>query len=94
MEERIMWHNGGQVLAERSCREALEDTAARVKKQLDVRKELHGPLTRYVDSGVGHDFNGEDRKTLFAIVGGLSMEIPKLEAEYQALLAKIEAGEK
>lgn len=90
-----MWSNSGpQADLGRSCREALEETAAKVKKNLELRKNLHGPLARYVESCAGYDFDREDRKTLFAIVGGLSMEIPKLEAEYQSLLAKIEAGEK
>jgi hypothetical protein len=89
-----MWNNGGQPTLERSCREAIEETAARAKKQLDVRKDLHGPLVKYLNSGAAYDINVEERKTLFALVGGISMEIPKLEAEYQSLLAKVEAGEK
>lgn len=87
-----MWGSHG-VQAAGICRENLEETAARLKKQIDIKSALQKPLVNYVDN-YSYDFDGSERKTLFAIVGGLSMEIPKLEAEYQALLAKIEAGEK
>jgi len=77
-----------------TCKESLEDIAARIKKQLDIHKNLYIPLVKYLESDQGYNFNSEERKTLYALVGRISMKVPRLEAEYQAYLARIEASEK
>lgn len=88
-----MWGGNNYPVEAKSCREDLEMVAARLKKQINIKSALRVPLEKYVEN-FSYDFDGSERKTLFAIVGGLAIEIPKLEAEYQALLAKIETGER
>lgn len=71
------------------CRPNYEEIASRLKKRIDADKQCLSGMKDGVNFG-SVDLNNDQRVLYYAIIGVLSVTIPKHEKEYEILLKKIE----
>ena len=71
------------------CRPNYEEMASRLKKRIDADKQCLSGMKVGVNFG-SIDLNSDQRVLYYAIIGVLSVTIPKYEKEYEILLKKIE----
>lgn len=71
------------------CRPNYEEIASRLKKRIDADKQCLSGMKAGVNFG-SVDLNSDQRVLYYAVIGVLSVTIPKHEKEYEILLKKIE----
>ncbi len=82
-------NNGGEKL--QACRRDYEADAKRMKVRIDNNKSFATAIKNFVDCNEFRQIEDyQDRKTLFAVYGSLSMKIPSMEKDYERLLAEFE----
>jgi hypothetical protein len=74
----------------KSCEPNYEDMAAGLKKKIDADKAGLDGLTQLLTAGSGRYIHGEKEVFALAIIGELTIIIPRNEDEYKALLEEIE----
>ena len=75
--------------AYKECKPNYEEMAARLKKRIEADKKCLDGMKAGVESG-SVNLNREQDILYYAIIGALSIMIPKHEKEYESLLKKIE----
>jgi len=73
------------------CKPNYEEMAARLKKKINANKSCLAGMKDGIESG-SVSLRNDQEVLYYAVIGSLSMIIPKHEKEYESLLEKIEAG--
>lgn len=84
-----MFSNRGEISEVKECRPNYEDMAARLKKRIEADKLCLEGMIAGLHSG-SIDLDREQRVLYHAVIGALYINIPRAEAEYEAILKKLE----
>lgn len=80
--------HGIQAVTDGPCKRDLEMEAKYLKKRIDRDSTMYHATKEFLMGGP--DLSREDGKVLYAIVGALSISVPKMEKDYNNILQKME----
>lgn len=88
----MMGYGYAEAVSGKECRRDLESDAKRLNKRIKTLKEFQQALLSFMSSDERHYvFDREQEAQLFfQVIGGLCIQIPRLEKEYDFILDQIE----
>lgn len=72
------------------CKPDYAAQAERLATRIRANKSGLSAMQNFVEDGDFHSLHRKDQATVYAIIGGLTMLIPRQEAEHVRLISKIE----
>ena len=90
-----MFNGYGEAVTKDSipCKRDYEGEARRLRIKINAMAEIHKSLSSLMTSSLRYEvFDSKDEQLPFlALIGGLSISIPRLENEYESLLKSMES---
>ena len=76
----------------KECRRDLESDAKRLNKRIGILRKLYTAIAEFMASDERYYvFDRESEQSqMYQLIGGISIQLPKLEKEYDFILAEIE----